>query len=245
MTGGPFDFPPDEEQRPPAAPSAGDERERLPFLAKAGRSPALIAIVAAVVVLAYITWNTTRHVGEAPGARGPKVGSAAHPFAAPLAAGTLDGAVNVATAPDQGAAGKVAACDLTTPGSVSACRLWRQRPLAIVFFTAGGAACVRGVDAVASATAATPGVGVLAVAMAGSRPDAATLARRHGWRFPVAYDEDGRLRAFYGFAICPQITYVRRGGRVAGTTLGDVSVAQVSAQLADLAAGRAVRTTRG
>jgi hypothetical protein len=49
------------------------------------------------------------------------------------------------------------------------------------------------------------------------------LIRRHGWRLPVGYDSDGILANLYGVAVCPQLTYVRRGGTVAWTGLGEAT----------------------
>ncbi len=51
------------------------------------------------------------------------------------------------------------------------------------------------------------------------RADAAK-ARSLGSSLPVGYDHDGAVANEYAVVVCPTITYVSRGGRVAGSTVG-------------------------
>ena len=39
-------------------------------------------------------------------------------------------------------------------------------------------------------------------------------------QFPVAYDHDGAVANEYGVVVCPTITFVKQGGKVAGSTVG-------------------------
>jgi hypothetical protein len=241
----PLDFDDDPPDRvwpgdEPAGPApALDAPPPAPQRRGPGRS-SWIAIVLIAILLVYIGANFVRNRDAGPGSRGPAVGTRAHPFAAPLATSSLEGSVNVATKPNQGQAGKVPACTVTVPGSVNACRLWRRGPVVVVFFATRGGRCVDELDTVARVAPAHPDVTFLAVALRGGRGDVAGLVRSHRWRFPVAYDEDGRLANLYGVAVCPQLTYVRRGGTVAGTNVGELSQQELEAQVAELEAGRRV-----
>jgi hypothetical protein len=48
-------------------------------------------------------------------------------------------------------------------------------------------------------------------------------------------DRDGILASLYGVALCPQITFVARGGRVAATSAGPSPAAELDRRLAALA----------
>ena len=87
---------------------------------------------------------------------------------------------------------------------------------------------------------------VAAVALRGDRGELAGVVRGHGWDFPVAYDRDAVLGNLYGVAVCPQITFLLPGGRVQGTTVGELDAAKLTARLRELAAAaRAGRATTG
>jgi peroxiredoxin len=119
--------------------------------------------------------------------------------------------------------------------------MWRRTPVVLAFFVTRGSKCVREVDRLVPAARRHPGVQVLAISLRGDRGDVRDLVRSHRWPFPVAYDEDGRLANFYGVAVCPQLTYVRRGGTVAGTNVGDLSRERLERQVAALEEGRRVQ----
>jgi hypothetical protein len=68
--------------------------------------------------------------------------------------------------------------------------------------------------------------------------------RAGGWTFPVGYDHDGVLANLYSVAICPQVAYIRRGGRIAGTTFGEIGERELRARIADLVAGRPLTKAR-
>ncbi len=44
---------------------------------------------------------------------------------------------------------------------------------------------------------------------------------------PVGYDNDGAVANEYAVVVCPTITYVKRGGEIAGSTVGVQSEAQL------------------
>ena len=56
------------------------------------------------------------------------------------------------------------------------------------------------------------------------RSDARTLVLC-GANLPVGYDNDGAVANEYAVVVCPTITYVRAGGRVAGSTVGPLDEA--------------------
>lgn len=178
--------------------------------------------VVAVLVLALIGLNTL--LTSSNGSAGPRKGSLAPPFAAPLVFSSFadDADVNVARRARQGDAGKVPACSDTDPGVLNLCRLYAAQPAVLIFTATLGSQCIHELDVVERLRARLPGVAFAAVAIRGDRGDLRKLVRRHGWGFPVAYDHDGVLANLYGVAVCPQLTFIRRNGRVADTAVGVV-----------------------
>ncbi|HYV16199.1 MAG TPA: TlpA disulfide reductase family protein [Conexibacter sp.] len=184
--------------------------------------PTWIAVVAGVVILAYITFNTLSTPGA--GSRGPAPGAQMRPFAAPLVTSDLVGDANVATRKNHGnAAGAVPACSVQDPRALNSCTLARRGPVVLAFLT-GSKHCVAELDAMQAIAPRYPQVGFAAVAVRGDRGALRTLVREHGWRFPVAQDRDGAVANLYGVAICPTVVLAYRGGRVMRTALaGEVA----------------------
>jgi hypothetical protein len=56
------------------------------------------------------------------------------------------------------------------------------------------------------------------------RADTLTARSLHS-TLPVGYDHDGAVANEYAVVVCPTITYVRRGGRVAGSSVGPLGEA--------------------
>ena len=192
--------------------------------------------VVAVLLLGYIGLNTLRNQGN--DATGLKIGSQAPPFAAPLVFSSFadDADVNVARKADQGGAGKVPACSVTDPGVLNLCRLYADRPAVLIFTATRGSQCIRQLDIVQRLRTRFPNVAFAAVAIRGSRNDLRRLTQKHGWTFPVAYDHDGALANLYGIAVCPQLTFIRRNGRVAETAVGLVQPAELARRVRALGA---------
>jgi hypothetical protein len=188
--------------------------------------------VVVVLAIAYITLNTARSRG--PGSEGVRVGARLPPFAAPLALGRVSGDVNVARSAGQGAAGRRPACEVRGRGIVNVCELWERGPVVLAFLATRGARCTGELDALERVRAAHPGVQFAAVSIRGDRAELRALVRRHGWRFPVAYDHDGVLANLYGVAVCPQLTFALPGGRVTATAVGEVDRADLERRLAAL-----------
>ncbi|MCW3040449.1 MAG: hypothetical protein JWM31_2354 [Solirubrobacterales bacterium] len=194
--------------------------------------------VVAVLVIAYVSVNTITSQG--PGSRGVAPGALAPPFAAPLATGNLTGDVNVARRSDQGNAGQVPACSIHRPDVLTICDLYARKPVVLAFFATRGSACSRELDTLERLSRSRTDVAYAAIAIRGSRGDVRKQIRAGGWSFPVGYDHDGVLANLYSVAICPQVAFIRRGGRIAGTTFGEVGERELRARITALAAGRAL-----
>jgi hypothetical protein len=163
--------------------------------------------VAALLALAYITLNTLGT--DAPGSRGVPNGERLPPFAVPLALSDLTGDAQVDPSK---------ACRVRGPKVLNSCDLAARGPVAIAFFATRSKRCERQVDVVERVRRRFPEVGFAAVSVRGDRAKVRRLVREHGWRMPVGYDHDGAVSNAYAVAICPTITFARRGGRVAGTS---------------------------
>jgi hypothetical protein len=182
-----------------------------------------------VLILGYITLNTATTGG--PGSRGLSVGAKLPPFAVPLAAGQLSGDADVATAPNQGAAGRRPACAVRGPQILNVCELYERGPVALAFVLSQGGHCERILDRMAQLHPAFPRVQMAGVVVRGSRGDARALVLGHRWPFPVGYDRDGALANVYRVAVCPVLTLARRGGVVSDTAIGQLGAAQLAARL--------------
>jgi AhpC/TSA family protein len=178
-----------------------------------------VAIVG-VALIAYASLNTLRT--HSVGSQGLKIGSKVPPFAAPLALGNIDGDVNVAREANQGSLGRRPACSVRGPQIVNSCALGEGGPFVLAFLATRGTQCTRELDRLARVRARHPGVQVAAVSIRGDRDDLRALVRRHGWRFPVAWDRDGILANRFGVAVCPQLTYALPGGVVQATSVGEL-----------------------
>jgi peroxiredoxin len=226
---------PDLEQR---AGSPGHPVEHVPVPRPPGYSRyGWFVGVVAVLVLGFILINTLRTPGV--GSAGLAKGKLAPPFAAPLVFSSFpdDADVNVARKLGQGhGAGNVPACSVTSPGVLNICRLYAERPVALFFTATRGSQCIHQLDVVQRLRPGFRDVAFAAIAIRGNRGDLRRLARRHGWTFPVAYDHDGILANLYGVAVCPQITFIGRDGRVTDTAVGVVEAPELTRRLRALGA---------
>lgn len=172
-----------------------------------GSARAGIAAVVAALFVAVIIFGGG---GSGTGARGPKVGAVAPPFAAPLAASSLVGDANISAS----------ACSVSDAGALVSCRAYSNGPLLLGFLASDQPKCLglpRALGVVASTRAG------MSAAVVGIRGDRAPLARiaASNPRTSVAWDRDGALTSRYGVAVCPTVVVVRRGGEVAGVLIGD------------------------
>jgi hypothetical protein len=168
---------------------------------------AWIVGVAAVLALAYITFNTLGT--DAPGSRGVPTGEKLPPFAVPLALSSLDGDAQVDPAK---------ACRVRGPRVLNSCQLAERGPVAIAFFATKSQRCERQIDVIDRVRRRFPDIGFAAVSVRGDRDEVRRQARRRGWGLPVGYDHDGAVTDVYAVAICPTITFAARNGRVVSTS---------------------------
>jgi hypothetical protein len=98
--------------------------------------------------------------------------------------------------------------------------------------------CEDQVDVLDEVAPRHPDVRFAAVAVRGEHDKLREIVRERGWRLPVGYDHDGAVASIYGIAVCPTVTFARRGGEVAGTALEFLDERALSARVDALAAGR-------
>ncbi len=206
-------------------------RER-PARKAAGRQPrrsnqaSWIAGVAIVALLAYVTYNTLH--SDAVGSRGVADGQPLPPFAVPLVTSDVQGDANVAVKARKGVP---KACDVHLAGTINSCALARDRPLVLAFLATRSERCIDEIDALDRLRRRHRGVAFAAVAVRGDRADVLGLVRSRGWGLPVGHDRDGAVANVYGIAVCPTITFARRGGRVQDTLLGQASAAELERRI--------------
>jgi hypothetical protein len=222
-----------EPPRPGAGPVIGEYPRRY--------SRYVGALALAILVL--ITINTL--VTKPNGAKGIEPGHKVPPFAVPLATGTLNGAADVATHADAGAAGRVPACAERGSGILNICELYERGPVVLALFVNAGScpAVLSDMQAIASAF---PSVGFAAVAIKGERKALRALIRKRGLaRVQVGFDEEGALLGLYAMASCPQVSFVRPGGVVQSPALlSTPSRATLRARVKALVAAAAATGTR-
>lgn len=222
---GPLDF--DDEQEPPrreparAEPPRRDPPRRRPAAGLPTRSYVWVVGVAALVLVVVLLATTIQH-GTDQGARGVPDGEIMPAFAVPTATGGLDGDANLATRAGEGQAGNVPACEVRGPDVLNGCALRDAGPVVLAFFTVRNQECIDQVDVLNRVRGRLPGVRLAAIAIRGDRDDLRKLVGGHGWTIPVGYDRDGALSNAYHVQVCPQITFARKGGRVAATTFGSI-----------------------
>jgi peroxiredoxin len=165
-----------------------------------------LVVVAAVSIYQFAS-NGLGTTGVPPGQR-------LHPFAAPLAASTLNGDPNLRPPCTQAR---------HDPRALNLCLLLGREPVVLAFFVIGSSDCERQVDALQTLSSqfSPAAVQFAAVAIHASHSGAVAVVRRHGWTIPVAYDRDGSVGALYGVAICPMVELAYRGGIVKDRLVGD------------------------
>jgi hypothetical protein len=170
-------------------------------------------------------------------------------FAAPRAAGRLEGDANVAQDDCESAqtpcpSPRRPACRIATPEAIRVCDFF-GRPFVLSFwFTRGGAGCVEQQDIVDRVYARYRGrVSFLSLDVRDDRGTVRELIREHDWRMPVGYDRDGAVASLYRIAACPTFAYAYPGGTLQHASLGELTAAQLEAHVEALL--RATRAAEG
>jgi hypothetical protein len=194
----------------------GLEPETPPKPARANPRYGRYAGLLALLLLALVTINTitTKPNGDT----GIAPGQPLAPFAAPLVLGSLTGNVDVATAPDQGSAGRVPACSERGSQILNMCELYEHNPVVLALFVDGGS-CATVLSDMQTLAPSFPDVRFAAVAIKGDREQLRRLVRAKQLTYPVGVDPDGRLAALYRIATCPQLNFAYPGGVVQSEAL--------------------------
>jgi hypothetical protein len=203
-----------------------------------GRYVGLLAVL--IVVLALINAALSKHNG----ASGLEPGRPLPPFAVPLATGNLPGQANVATAPNEGAAGRRPACSVRGLQILNICQLYESGPVVLALVVDSGS-CPAILGDLQSIAPAFPGVRFAAVALGSDRAGVRRAIHARGVRFPVGIDGDGALLGLYRDASCPQLTFAYPGGVVQSRPLlTRPSPATLRARVGALVAGSQARGWR-
>jgi len=189
------------------------------------KRPGLLIAVFVGALLTWVTFNSI--VTESKGSRGLEAGQSLPPFAMPLSTSSCRGRcdANVATKPEQGAAGTRPACEVRGPDVLNSCVLAEGGPFVLAFVFAPVARCRDQIPVLERVAARHRDVEFRIVAV---RADAAQARSLHS-NLPVGYDHDGAVANEYAVVICPTITYVARGGRVEGSTVGPATESDIEA----------------
>jgi len=183
-------------------------------------------VLIAVFVVALLGWVTLNSVAtETAGSEGLQAGDPLPPFAMPLTTSTCRGRcdANVATEADQGAAGSRPACSVRGKDVLNSCELAEGGPFVLAFVFEPVARCRQQLPALERVAARHRDVKFRIIAVRATAEKARSLRTN----LPVGYDNDGAVANEYAVVVCPTITYVRSGGRVAGSTVGPRDEAQI------------------
>lgn len=180
------------------------------------KRPGVLLVLFVGAVLTFITFNTL--TTESSGSKGLQAGEPLPPFAAPLSTSSCRGRcdANVATAAGQGAAGARPACEVRGKDVLNVCELREQGPFVLAFVFHPVDRCRDQLPILERVAARHRGVTFRVVAVRATAEDARGLRAN----LPVAYDHDGAVANEYAVVVCPTITYVARGGKVVGSTVG-------------------------
>ena len=165
-------------------------------------------------------------------------------FAVPAAASNLEGDANIAQddcevdrLPCPTDRRRTPACEVRLAQAIRVCDYF-DRPLVISFwFTRGGDNCENQQDVVSNVSRRYRGrVGFLSIDVRDSRDSVRELVRSRDWRMPVGYDHDGAVATLYRVGGCPTFVYAYPGGILESASIGELSVAQLTAKADDLLA---------
>jgi len=186
----------------------------------------LVGILMFMVLGVLVFVQTIPNRGES--LFGPESGDRLPSFAAPLVTGDLEGDANLCQRrPCPEGAGDKPACEVSHPEVLNVCAL-RDRPLVMTFVFDRGADCFPQVDRTERVRDSVPGVRFVTVYFSHKdRSELRGLVRARGWTQPVALDQDGQVANLYRIGGCPTTVFVRPGGRVARTRLGNLTEAQL------------------
>jgi hypothetical protein len=204
-----------------------------------GRYLAVLAVLAFVLIAIHTVTNKATLV------RGIEPGHRLAPFTVPLALGDEKGDADIATHANDGAAGRVPACNLRGAQLLNVCELYEQGPVVLALFVDSGS-CPDILSDLQALAPSFPGVRFAAVAIKGNRGRLRRLVRSQHLTLPVGIDSDGAVATLYQVASCPQVTFAYPGGVVqSAALLSRPSRAVLRARLSQLVAAARARGWRG
>ena len=183
----------------------------------------------ALLVIAVIISLVTLFSGKKPIGSEHLIGKRLPDFAAPLAGSGIDGGANVYTPAQAKANDATAACDVQIAGSMNSCDDLKGAAV-VLFWNADKKECVEQVDRLQAVLRNQKQVNSVAVAFGNSMGAATAAKNKHGWKLPVAVDDDGALAALYSVAGCPS-TFFAKDGVIRGVKLGLQSTAELEAEI--------------
>jgi hypothetical protein len=177
-----------------------------------GRYVGLLGVL--IVVLVSINAALTRSTGSV----GVEPGHRLPPFAVPLARGEVNGAADVATRANDGAAGRVPACKERGQGILNICELYEQGPVVLALFVDAGS-CPQILSDMQTLAPSFPGVRFAGVAIKGGRGELLKLMGEKNLSIPIGFDSEGALAGLYKQVSCPQVSFAYPGGVVQSRAL--------------------------
>jgi hypothetical protein len=203
------------------------EPGRRPEVPRPGNKYAWAVGIVMVMILGVVLFaETLPNSGE--GLMGLKRGQRAPDFAAPLATSDLEGDANVCRRkPCPEGSGPRPACEIHSKEVLTSCDLTR-RPAVLTFIFDRGADCFPQVDRTERVKGSVPGVSFATVYFTHhDRKEVQNLARARRWTQPVGIDRDGQVVNLYRVGGCPTTMFLRAGGLVASTRLGNLTEDQI------------------
>lgn len=215
---------------------AAQEASKRPGPPKPSSRYAWVVGIVFVMVGGVALFNLIANNNAGKALKGPEPGTLLPQFAVPLAGGDVEGDANVRQ-PGSGDenAGKIPACRVRTNGVLNSCALYERRPLALSVLFDRGASCEPQIDRIERVKGEFPDVNFATVYFSRKdRDEVAEIVRRRGWRQPVGVDNDGEVTNVLGVGGCPITIFVRRGGRVFRSRIGERTDDQLRADVRDL-----------
>jgi hypothetical protein len=158
----------------------------------------------------------------APGGTGLATGTRAPEFAAPSAAGSLEGDANICENKDQrGCEDVPVACEVTEEDAIRICDYF-DRPLVMVVWFTRCKNCPHQLDTVERVRRRFPDVAFVGLDVKDDHANARRLVAEHDWKFPMALDRDGAVSQLYNVGVGPTTFFVYPGGSIMQTSLGEL-----------------------
>jgi cytochrome c biogenesis protein CcmG, thiol:disulfide interchange protein DsbE len=191
----------------------------------------------AVVIIAFTNMITTRDSGTL-GLDEESSNLPLPEFAVPVAASELEGDANIAQddcetseLPCPADARRTPACRVPGADVIRVCDLF-GRPLVISFWFTRGSDCEPQQDVVSEVYERYRGrVNFLSLNVRDDRDAVRELARERGWQMPLGHDRDGAVSNLYRVGGCPTFVYAYPGGILESAGIGELSEAELSANV--------------